>query len=59
MLNFSIIITVYNTPDEVNDFLNSLTFQSDSNFEIIIVEDSLQSPCKKICKQYANKLDIH
>jgi len=57
--NFSIIITVYNTPDEVNEFLNSLTTQTDPNFEVIVVEDSLRAPCKEVCKQYSDRLDIH
>jgi glycosyltransferase involved in cell wall biosynthesis len=41
VFNFSVIITVYNTPDEVDEFLNSLTSQTDSNFEVVVVEDSL------------------
>ncbi|MCL1851258.1 MAG: glycosyltransferase [Bacteroidetes bacterium] len=57
-LYFSIIITVYNTPDEVIEFLNSLTTQTDLNFDVIVVEDSLQAPCKKVCEQYAGKLNI-
>jgi glycosyltransferase involved in cell wall biosynthesis len=58
VINFSVIITVYNTPDEVDEFLNSLTSQTDSNFEVVVVEDSLQAPCKEICEQYAEKLNI-
>ena len=58
-LRFSIIITVYNTPDEVDEFLNSLTSQTDSNFEVIVVEDSLKYPCKEVCEQYANQLTIN
>ena len=58
MLNFSIIITVYNTPDEVEEFLHSLTSQTDSDFEVVVVEDSLKAPCAEVCEQYANKLNI-
>jgi len=59
VFNFSIIITVYNTPDEVNEFLNSLTTQTDPNFEVIVVEDSLRAPCKEVCEQYSDRLEIH
>jgi glycosyltransferase involved in cell wall biosynthesis len=59
VFNFSVIITVYNTPNEVDEFLNSLTSQTDSNFEVIVVEDSLQAPSKQICEQYADKLNIN
>ena len=57
-LKFSVIITVYNTPDEVDEFLNSLTCQIDPYFEVIVVEDSLYFPCKDICEQYADRLNI-
>ncbi|MDE5807171.1 MAG: glycosyltransferase, partial [Muribaculaceae bacterium] len=36
---FSIIVPVYNRPDEVADLLQSLREQSDQGFEIILVED--------------------
>ena len=34
---FSIIIPVYNRPDEVNDLLESLSKQTYKDFEVIIV----------------------
>ena len=55
----SIIITVYNTPDEVDDFLKSLLPQTNPNFEVIVVEDSLKLPCKEVCEQYCDRLNIH
>lgn len=38
-LLFSIIVPVYNRPDEVAELLESLRVQTDKGFEIIIVED--------------------
>ena len=35
----SLIIPVYNRPNEVEELLESLTLQSETNFEVIIVED--------------------
>ena len=42
---FSIIVPVYNRPDEVADLLKSLEAQSDKGFEIVIVEDGSTVPC--------------
>ena len=58
MFSFSVIITVYNTPDEVEEFLISLLSQTDSDFEVIVVEDSLRIPCKQVCEQFSDRLDI-
>lgn len=42
---FSIIVPVYNRPDEVKDLLESLEKQTDRGFEIILVEDGSTIPC--------------
>ena len=42
---FSIIVPVYNRPDEVADLLASLEAQSDNGFQIVIVEDGSTIPC--------------
>ncbi|MCM1369728.1 MAG: glycosyltransferase [Candidatus Amulumruptor caecigallinarius] len=44
-LLFSIIVPVYNRPDEVADLLDSLRKQTDKGFEIILVEDGSTTPC--------------
>lgn len=44
---FSIIVPVYNRPDEVADLLKSLESQTDGGFEIVIVEDGSTIPCLK------------
>lgn len=41
---FSIIVPVYNRPDEVADLLRSLESQTDRGFEIILVEDGSTQP---------------
>ena len=55
---YSIIIPVYNRPDEVNELLESLSKQSYKNFELIIVEDGSSIPCKVIVDAYATDMDI-
>lgn len=42
---FSLIVPVYNRPDEVADLLKSLEAQSDKGFEVVIVEDGSTIPC--------------
>lgn len=57
--NYSIIVPVFNRPDEVDELLDSLTRQAYSHFEVIIVEDGSTSPCKDVCEKYTDSLDIH
>ena len=44
MMLFSIIVPVYNRPEEVADLLQSLKTQTDKGFEIILVEDGSTIP---------------
>ncbi len=55
---FSVIIPVYNRPDEVDELLESLTAQSEKSFEIIIVEDGSQVKSEHIVQQYATTLNM-
>ena len=59
MERFSIIIPVYNRPDEVAELLESLTHQTDKGFEVLIIEDGSSVPCEEVCKQYEKQLDLH
>lgn len=52
-------MTVYNTPDEVDELLNSLSLQTNKNFDVVVIEDSAKFPCKDICEKYADQLEIH
>ena len=58
-MKYSIIVPVYNRPDEVDELLESLTQQTIKDFEVVIVEDGSIRPCKDVCEQYANILDLH
>lgn len=56
---FSIIVPVYNRPDEVNDLLKSLSQQTCRDFEVILVEDGSTVRCAEAVERYADALDIH
>ncbi|MGV8962042.1 MAG: glycosyltransferase [Candidatus Saccharimonadaceae bacterium] len=58
MSYFSIIVPVYNRPDEVNELLESLTLQTHTDFEIILVEDGSTIKCDLIAQKYSDKLHI-
>ena len=55
-LKYSIIVPVFNRPNEVDELLNSLTNQSFKDFEVIVVEDGSKVPCKDVCEKYADIL---
>ena len=57
-MKFSIIIPVYNRPDEVDELLHSLTLQRYTHFEVIVVEDGSSIPCKDVVDKYTSVLDI-
>jgi glycosyltransferase involved in cell wall biosynthesis len=56
---YSIIVPVFNRPDEVDELLQSLCSQKQKDFEVIIVEDGSKTPCKDVCDKYAGILDLH
>lgn len=58
-MKLSIIVPVYNRPDEVKELLESLNGQSDPDFEILIVEDGSTVSCQQVCKQFNNQLNLH
>lgn len=58
-MKYSIIVPVYNRPDEVEELLQSLTEQELKDFEVVIVEDGSQKPCKDVCDKFADILDLH
>ncbi|MDE6540690.1 MAG: glycosyltransferase, partial [Muribaculaceae bacterium] len=59
MPEFSIIIPVYNRPDEVADLLDSLEAQTVRNFEVVLVEDGSTVPCRQQAEAAAARgLDV-
>ena len=58
-MKYSIVVPVFNRPDEVDELLASLCSQTLTDFEVIIVEDGSKNPCKDVCDKYASILDLH
>ncbi len=56
--SFSIIVPVYNRPEEVAELLESLIKQTFKDFEVIIVEDGSSVLSEKICRNYMGELDL-
>lgn len=57
-MKYSIIVPVFNRPDEVDELLESLVNQEEKDFEVIIVEDGSQIPCEDVCRKYADQLTL-
>ena len=59
-LNFSIIIPVYNRPQEIDELLESLCNQDFSeDFEVVIVEDGSTQKSDAIVEKYQQKLNVN
>ena len=57
-MKYSIIVPVFNRPDEVDELLESLCQQTVKGFEVLIVEDGSQRDCKAVVDKYSDKLDV-
>ena len=56
--HFSIIVPVYNRPEEVEALMESLAAQTDRGFECVIVEDGSTVPCREECGKVADKVAV-
>ena len=56
---YSIVIPVYNRPEELEELLQSLTEQTFQDFEVIIVEDGSQRTSESVCEKFTSQLTIH
>lgn len=56
---FSLIIPVYNRPEEIKELLDSLLLQNyHKEFEVVIIEDGSTLDCNDIVQQFSEKLQI-
>jgi glycosyltransferase involved in cell wall biosynthesis len=55
---FSIIIPIYNRPDELDELLQCIESQSYKQFEVIVIEDGSKLRCDKIVEKYQTKFEI-
>lgn len=57
-MKYSVIIPVYNRPDEVDELLESLCRQHFEDFEVVVVEDGSDIACQDVVMRYADRLDV-
>lgn len=57
-MKYSIIVPVFNRPDEVDELLQSLCKQTVKDFEVLIIEDGSSKDCKSVTEKYDEKLDV-
>lgn len=58
-LSYSIIVPVFNRPNEIDELLESLTHQDfQEKYEILIVEDGSQESSEEVVKKYKKQLNI-
>ncbi|MFI5452554.1 glycosyltransferase [Pedobacter sp. UC225_61] len=55
---FSIIIPLYNRPQEIDELLTTLTEQTYTQFEVLVIEDGSVNDAKNIVASYSDKLDV-
>ncbi len=58
MPHYSIIIPVYNRPDELKELLQCLSLQTYKDFEVVIVEDGSVVRADKVADSFMGLLDI-
>ena len=58
MPKYSLIIPVYNRPQEVDELLESLKSQSIEDFEVVVVEDGSKDDCKSIVEGYKDDFNL-
>jgi len=57
-LFFSIIIPLYNRPQEIDELLDTLTRQTYTQFEVLVIEDGSKVLAKDIVEGYKDRLEI-
>ena len=55
---YSIIVPVYNRPDEIRELLESLTKQTVKRFEVLIIDDGSEKRCEQVVQNFSGKLDV-
>src|SRR5690606_20690869 len=56
---FSLIIPLYNRPQEIDELLDSLTRQTYRPFEVLVIEDGSIHDARAIVEGYRDRLDVY
>ena len=57
-IDLSLIIPLYNRPEEIKELLESLCLQSDADFEVVVVEDGSTLKSDQIVDSYSDILNL-
>lgn len=57
-MRYSVVVPVFNRPNEVQELLESLAVQTFRRFEVVIVEDGSTETSEAVVRQFAGQLDI-
>ncbi|KAF9660540.1 glycosyltransferase [Tenacibaculum sp. ZH5_bin.1] len=58
-MSFSIIIPVYNRPQEIDELLGSLTKQElKDDFEVLVIEDGSENSSEEVVNKYTSQLNL-
>ena len=55
---FSIIIPLYNRPQEIRELLQTLTQQTYRDFEVLVIEDGSSLSAAEVMEEFYDKLDL-
>lgn len=55
---FSVIIPLYNRPQEIDELLHTLTQQTYTQFEVLVIEDGSKQDARDIVARYQDRLDV-
>jgi glycosyltransferase involved in cell wall biosynthesis len=55
---FSVIIPLYNRPQEIKELLETLTVQTYKQFEVLVIEDGSVNDAEEIVKSFEDQLDV-
>jgi glycosyltransferase involved in cell wall biosynthesis len=58
MRKYSIIIPVFNRPQEIEELLESLTRQSYANFEVLVIDDGSSMTCEAVVNRFRDHLHL-
>ncbi|WP_339922416.1 glycosyltransferase [uncultured Cyclobacterium sp.] len=58
-MRFSVIIPVYNRPEELQNLLESLSLQTFSDFEVVIIEDGSEQSSKAIIGEFQESINLN
>ena len=57
-MRYSVIVPLFNRPDEIRELLESLLDQTFTDFEVLVVEDGSEQDARAIVESFQDRLDI-